>query len=220
MIKLFHVYKTFDDRTVLDDVSLQVEKGNICCIVGPNGAGKSTLLKMMFCQEQADRGQVMINSQNLTRVHRREVPSVRRRMGFVFEDLQLMGRKSVLENITLALTIAGTSKKRGQHNMDRVLTTLELGSRKHEQTSELSAGEQQRVCIARAVVSDPLVLLADEPTASLDATLTAAVFDLFRGMSARGTTVVIATQKQDVADQFPQHRLVLNQGRVVNAINP
>jgi cell division transport system ATP-binding protein len=214
MIKLFHVYKHYDTKLVLNDVTLLVEKGNICCIVGPNGAGKSTLLKLIFCQGKPDRGQIMINNQNVTQMSQGAISAVRQRMGFVFEDFRLMLRKTVLQNIALALTVTGTPLKQGQKNIDRVLAALGLEHKKHDAASDLSAGEQQRVCIARAVVSDPLVLLADEPTGSLDSAAASEVFDLLRGMSVRGTTVILATQNQDVADRFPQHRVMLNQGRV------
>ncbi|HIB53640.1 MAG TPA: ATP-binding cassette domain-containing protein [Nitrospirales bacterium] len=219
MIKLFHVSKHYGTKSVLNDVTLLIEKGDMCCIVGPNGAGKSTLLKLMFCQEQSDRGQIMINNQNVTHMSQSAMPAVRQRMGFIFEDFRLMLRKTVLQNIVLALTIAGTPHKQGRQNVDRVLEALRLEHKKHDAASDLSAGEKQRVCIARAVVSDPLVLLADEPTGSLDSTATAEVFDLLRGMSARGTTVVLATQNQDVADRFPQHRVTLNQGRMTEQRN-
>ena len=217
MIKLFHVYKHYAEKLVLNDVTLLVEKGDICCIVGPNGAGKSTLLKLIFCQERPDRGQIIVNNENLTHVSQGGIPAVRQRMGFVFEDFRLMRHKTVLQNIALALTIAGTPRKQGRQNIARVLAALGLERKKHAPASDLSAGEQQRVCIARAVVSDPLVLLADEPTGSLDPAAAAEVFDLLRGMSVRGTTVVLATQNKDVADRFPQHRVVLNQGRVTQA---
>lgn len=219
MIKLFHVSKHYDTKLVLDDVTLLVEKGQICCIVGPNGAGKSTLLKLIFCHERPDRGQIMINGQNVTQMKHGAIAAVRRRMGFVFEDFQLMLRKTVLQNIALALTITGTPLKQGRKNIDRVLAVLGLEHKKHDAASDLSAGEQQRVCIARAVVSDPLVLLADEPTVSLDSAAAAGVFDLLRGMSVRGTTVVLVTQNQGVADQFPQHRVILNHGRITEQRN-
>tara|TARA_B100001971_G_C18220580_1_gene556865 strand:- start:113 stop:766 length:654 start_codon:yes stop_codon:yes gene_type:complete len=214
MIKLFHVYKQYDTKLVLSDVTLLVDKGDICCIVGPNGAGKSTLLKLMFCQKKPDRGQILINNQNVTHMSQKAISAVRQRMGFVFEDYRLMLRKTVLQNVALALTIAGTPLKQGRQNIDRVLAALGLEHKKHDIASTLAAGEQQRVCIARAVVSDPLVLLADEPTGILDSAAAIEVFDLLRGMSMRGTTVVLATQNQDVADRFPQHRVMLNHGRV------
>ncbi len=219
MIKIFHVSKHYGENLVLDDITLLVEKGQICCIVGPNGAGKSTLLKLMFCQEKPDRGQIVINNQNVTHMSQGIIATVRRRMGFVFEDFQLILHKTVLQNIVLALTISGTPRKQGRKNVDRVLAVLGLEHKKHDATSDLSAGEQQRVCIARAVVSDPLLLLADEPTASLDSASAAGVFDLFRDMSVRGTTVILATQNLDVADRFPQHRVVLNHGRMTEKQN-
>ena len=105
MIKLFHVSKHYGTKLVLNDVTLLIEKGDMCCIVGPNGAGKSTLLKLMFCQEQSDRGQIMINNQNVTHMSQSAMPAVRQRMGFIFEDFRLMLSKTVLQNIVLALTI-------------------------------------------------------------------------------------------------------------------
>ena len=219
MIKLFHVHKRYDEEMVLNDVTLLVEKGEICCVMGPNGAGKSTLLKLMFCQEKPDRGQLMINNQNVTDISRHSIPAVRQRMGFVFADFRLMLHKTVLQNIALALTIAGTPAKQGRQNIDRVLAALGLEHKKDDPASDLSAGEQQRVCIARAVVSDPLVLLADEPTGSLDSSAAEKVFDLFRRVSVRGTTVVLATQNQDVAARFPQHRVVLSHGRATDQRN-
>jgi len=220
MIKLFHISKHYDATLVLDDVTLLVEKGQVCCIVGPNGAGKSTLLRLMFCHERPDRGQILINNQNVTQMSQGAIAAVRQRMGFIFEDFQLILRKTVLQNIALALTITGTPLKQGRQNIDRVLAILGLEHKKHAAASDLSAGEQQRVCIARAVVSDPLILLADEPTVSLDSAAAAGVFDLLRGMSVRGTTVVLATQNQGIADQFTQHRVMLNHGRITGQRTP
>ena len=219
MIKLFHVSKRYDTKLVLDDVTLLVNKGSVCCILGANGAGKTTLLKLIFCQEKADGGQIVVNDQNITHISAKAIPAMRQRMGFVFEDLRLMRHKTVLQNVAVALTITGVSLKRGRQNIDRVLETLDLERRRHDAVSDLSAGEQQRVCIARAVVGDPLVLLADEPTGSLDASAAADVFDLLRSMSVRGTTVVLATQNQEVADRFPHHRVALHHGRMIGQPN-
>ena len=219
MIKLFHVSKRYDTKLVLDDVTLLVNKGSVCCILGVNGAGKSTLLKLISCQEKADGGQIVVNDQNITHISAKAIPAMRQRMGFVFEDLRLMRHKTVLQNVAVALTITGMSLKRGRQNIDRVLETLDLERRRHDVVSDLSAGEQQRVCIARAVVGDPLVLLADEPTGSLDASAAADVFDLLRSMSVRGTTVVLATQNQEVADRFPHHRVELHHGRMIGQSN-
>tara|TARA_B100000315_G_scaffold259295_1_gene314776 strand:- start:10827 stop:11480 length:654 start_codon:yes stop_codon:yes gene_type:complete len=215
MIKLFHVYKHYDTQSVLDDVTLVVKKGDICCIVGPNGSGKSTLLKLIFGQENPDRGQIIINNKNVTHMSQWAISSIRQRMGFIFEDCQLILRKTVIQNISLALTIAGTPLKQGRKNIDRVLATLELEHKKNDAVSTLAAGEKQRVSIARAAVSDPLVLLADEPTGPLDSTATAKVFALFRSMSMRGTTVLLTTQNQDVAAKFPQHRVMLNHRKII-----
>ena len=216
MIKASHIHKNYNAKAVLRDITFSIGKGEICSVLGPNGAGKSTLLKLLFFQEKIDRGQLVINDLNVVDVSRRSISAIRQRMGFISDGFRLIPRKTILENISLALTVAKVSEKQGWNNIDRVIDFLDLEYKKNDLVSSLSTGEQQRVRIARAVVSDPLILLADEPTENLDSKAASKVIELFKSLSMRGTTIILATQNQQVAEIFSQCHLVLQHGRVTH----
>ncbi len=216
MIQMFHVSKSYDGNTrALDDVTLKVAKGEFLFITGPSGAGKSTLLKIIFGSESPTDGQVIIDGRNYDRVPRSEIPPLRRRIGFVFQDFKLLTNKTVYENVALALKVMGVSQREIRRRVLRMLSYLKLQHRANFKPLTLSGGEQQRVAIARALVKEPAIILADEPTGNLDSKLSFETIELFREVNNRGTTVVIATHDQSIIERFKKRTAHLERGRFV-----
>lgn len=220
MIQLFHVSKYYDRRPALIDVTLQVEKGEFVLLMGPSGAGKTTLLKLLFCSESPDEGQILIQNRNIARLRASEVPYLRRRMGFVFQDFRLLPKKTVFDNVAMPLLVQGASRYDTRRKVMEALKAVGVEHRKESRPAALSAGEQQRVCIARAIVSGPIMLLADEPTGNMDPALAEEIIALFKVINARGTTVLIATHNRQVVDQVKRRVITLYQGKLVSDEGP
>ena len=217
MIQLFHVYKTFEGAgTALHDVTLKVAKGEFVFITGPSGAGKSTLLNIMFGSEAPTGGQLIIDGRNYVKIPRQEVPSLRRRIGFVFQDFKLLPDKTVFDNVALALRVMGVETVDIKRRVSKALSYVRLQHRANFKVETLSGGEQQRVAIARAVVKEPAIILADEPTGNLDPHLSLETIELFKEVNNKGTTVVVATHDQSLIDRFAKRAIILEQGRVVS----
>ncbi|HEY4223134.1 MAG TPA: cell division ATP-binding protein FtsE, partial [Myxococcota bacterium] len=195
MIELFHVTKRYagTERPALDDVNLEIKKGELCFLAGPSGAGKSTLLRLLFCAETASSGQAILNGKNLARLSPRQIPHVRRNIGVVFQDFKLLQDVTVFENVALALEVQTRPAAEVRHRTEAVLQQVGLGHKLHQLAKNLSGGEQQRVAIARAIVPEPAILLCDEPTGNLDAERAKDILDLLVTAHVRGTTVVVAT---------------------------
>ncbi len=215
MIEFFHVSKSYHGRPALQDVSLRIEKGEFVFLTGASGAGKTTLLRLIFCADAPDEGQVLVNSRNLWHLKKSAVPLLRRTMGFVFQDFRLLPKKTVFENVALALKVGGVPEGVLRVKTTETLGAVGLGHKGHALPLTLSAGEQQRVCLARAIVNDPQVLLADEPTGNLDAELSGEILDLMKAVNARGTTVLLATHNRDLWRRVRRRVVRLDQGRVV-----
>lgn len=220
MIQLFHVTKYYNRRTALLDINLQVEKGEFVLLMGPSGAGKTTLLKLLFCAEFPDEGQILVQNRNVARLRPADVPSLRRTMGLVFQEFRLLPKKTVFENVALPLVVQGTSAMDIRRKVFDALKAVGIEHKKDQHPASLSAGEQQRVCIARAIVNGPIMLLADEPTGNMDAELAREIMDLLKQINARGTTVLIATHNRQVMEQVNQRVIILNQGIVVSDSGP
>lgn len=221
MIQIYNVGRAYQkDSAALDDITLKIPKGDFVYITGPSGAGKSTLLKLLYGAERPNRGQILIDGQNLTRMSPARISLMRRRMGIVFQDFKLLSTRTIYENVAFPLEIQG--KKRFEISK-KVYQTLKLVGLEHKLQRyplELSGGEQQRVAIARALVVDPLVLLADEPTGNLDLDVTMEILEIFRGANARGTTVLLATHDREMIRRFPRRLIVLEAGRLVDDRTP
>ncbi len=218
MIQLFHVWKHYAKRPALSDITLQVEKGEFVLLMGPSGAGKTTLLKLLFCAERADDGQILIQGKNVARIKPSGVPYLRRTMGFVFQDFRLLQKKTVFDNVALPLLVQGLSSFDIRRKASEALKAVGLEHRKESRPAMLSAGEQQRACIARAIVNSPLILLADEPTGNMDPDLAADIMDLFKTINARGTTLVIATHNRQVVEQVNRRVVTLAEGRLASDV--
>ncbi|GMR04472.1 MAG: cell division ATP-binding protein FtsE [Thermodesulfobacteriota bacterium] len=215
MIKLFHVSKHYGgDSFALKDITLKVGKGEFLFITGPSGAGKTTLLKIMFGSENPSEGQIIIDGRNYSCIPRKEIPILRRRIGFVFQDFKLLPNKTVFENVALTLKIIGMNQREIQKRVLRILSYLKLQHRINFKPLMLSGGEQQRVAIARALVKEPAIILADEPTGNLDPTLSMDTIELFRDVNNKGTTVVIASHDKEIIQKFGRNTLYLRAGRM------
>ena len=215
MIQLTNVSKIYQNGArALVDVNLKIGKGDFVFLVGPSGAGKSTLVKLFYRDETPTRGQVTINGKNLVRMKEREVPYLRRNIGVIFQDFKLMTNKTARENVAFALEVIGVSRK---EILIRTRTTLELvglASKENAYPHELSGGEQQRVCVARAIINNPALLLADEPTGNLDLETAWGIMDLLYNINKRGTTVVMATHAKAIVNKMQKRVIAIENGRV------
>lgn len=216
MIQLFHVSKHYQRRRALTDINIHIEKGEFVLLMGPSGAGKSTLLRLLFCTETPDEGQILVQNRNIARLRSSDVPYFRRTMGFIFQDFKLLPKKNAFENVSIPLVVQGLSSVDIRRRVTEALRAVSMEHKKESLPDTLSAGEQQRVCIARAIVNGPIVLLADEPTGNLDSDLSSEIMELFKAINARGTTVVLATHNAQVVEQVKRRVLTLNQGQLVS----
>ena len=216
MIQLFHVSKYYGGRLALSGINLQIEKGEFVLLMGASGAGKTTLLKLLFGTDRPDEGQILLQSRNIARLTPSELPYLRRTIGFVFQDFRLLPQKSVFDNVAMPLLVQGASQQETRRKVLEALRSVGVEHRKESRPAMLSAGEQQRVCIARAVVNGPMVLLADEPTGNMDSQLAGEIIDLFKLINARGTTVVIATHNRQVVNQVKRRVVTLSQGKMIS----
>lgn len=215
MIQLIHVSKWYDRRPALSDVMIEIEKGEFVLLMGPSGSGKSTILRMLVGEEQPDEGQLFVQGKNVTKLKRSEIPYLRRKVGSVFQDFRLLPKKSVFDNVALPLIVQGVSEKDIRRKVTEALRAVGVEHKRDQSPSSLSTGEQQRACIARAIVNGPVVLLADEPTGNLDPELTGEIIELFKLINARGTTVVVATHNHHVMHQVNCRVISLMQGVVL-----
>ncbi len=217
MIQMYHVSKSYDGAVpALVDITLKIEKGEFLFVTGPSGAGKTTLLKIMFGSEAPSHGQIIIDGRNYYRIPDHEIPLLRRRIGFVFQDFKLLPNRTVFENVALSLKVLGMRPVEVRKRVLRVLSYLRLQHRVNFKPLSLSGGEQQRVAIARALVKEPAILLADEPTGNLDPELAMEIIELFKEVNSKGTTVVIATHDRAIIERFNKRTVALNHGRIVD----
>ncbi|HTS53616.1 MAG TPA: cell division ATP-binding protein FtsE [Burkholderiales bacterium] len=215
MISFSHVSKRYAGGfEALRDVSLTIESGELVLITGHSGAGKSTLLKLMAAIELASSGAVLISGQNLAKLTPAAVPFLRRRFGIVFQDHKLLYDRNVFQNVLLPLQIAGFDGRDAARRARAALDKVGLLGKEKAAPITLSGGEQQRVCIARAVAHRPAVLLVDEPTGNLDEAYARNIVELFRAFHQVGVTVVIATHDRSVGEQLSARTIHLGQGRI------
>ena len=212
IIQLIHVSKWHDRKAALSDVTLEIEKGEFVLLMGASGAGKSTLLRMLIGEEQPDEGQIFVHGRNVTKIRPTEIPYLRRKVGAVFQDFRLLPKKSVFDNVALPLIVQGASEKDIRRKVTEALRAVDVDHKKDQLPNNLSTGEQQRVCIARAIVNGPVVLLADEPTGNLDPERTREIMELFKLINARGTTVLVATHDPHVLNHVNRRVITLVQG--------
>ena len=215
MIHFFQVTKKFGANIALSDIGLKIRKGEFVFITGPSGAGKTTLLRLIFGVERPTEGQILINGINLNRISRLKLDLLRRKTGFVFQDFKLLNTKTVYQNVSLALEVAGERPVTIRKKTRQALKAVDLLKKERSYPLQLSGGEQQRVAIARAIINDPLILIADEPTGNLDPEITREIMVLFRSINFRGTTVIIATHNQELLKDTDQRIVLLKNGQIV-----
>ena len=217
MIRFDNVTKIYpqQSRPALDDVSLEVEKGEFVFLVGASGSGKSTFLRLVLREERPSHGHVHVAGKDLARLSSWKVPGLRRQLGTVFQDFRLLPNKTVGQNVAFALEVIGRSRHQIAKVVPEVLDLVGLSDKAGRLPSELSGGEQQRVAIARAFVNRPIVLLADEPTGNLDPTTSVGIMRLLDRINRTGTTVVMATHDAQIVDSMRRRVIELEGGKVV-----
>lgn len=220
MIQMFHVTKAFgSDAPTLTDINLDIQKGEFVFLTGPSGAGKTTLLKLVFLAERATRGQVLVSGRNVARLRESGIPYLRRNIGVVFQDFKLLPNRSVAENVGFALDVIGTGRDVVRQKSLKILKRVGLEHKADVLPPKLSGGEQQRVVIARALVNDPAILLADEPTGNLDAASSAKLWHLLGELARTQRTTVVMVTHEPAAAVNCRTVYVLRDGRVVGQID-
>lgn len=206
MVKLSSVTKSFGgSTTAVQDISFHLRKGEFAFLTGASGAGKTTVLKLIHMLHRPTSGEVRVSRYSSNRIKRKDLPELRRRVGYIFQDFRLLENMTAEENVAFALEVTGMSRAKIGPRVQKLLSHVGLAARARALPRELSGGEQQRVAIARALANDPLILLADEPTGNLDERATAGVFGLFQRINASGTSILMATHD---AELIRQHRTV------------
>ena len=216
MIQIFDVVKMYDgSNPVLDNISLEIPKGEFVFLTGPSGAGKTTILKILFGWESFEKGQVLVQGINVGKLTHRNVYTLRRSMGVVFQDYKLLPNKTVFENVSFAQEVIGHDRKTIRFKTWEALKNVGLTPKKDAYPAYLSGGEQQRIAIARAMVNSPAIILADEPTGNLDPDISIEILKLFEELNKKGSTIIFATHSQEIM-KAGNHRVIsLNRGKVV-----
>lgn len=217
MIRLKNVSKIYPPNVAaLQSVSLHIKAGEFVSVVGQSGTGKTTLAKLLFAEERPTRGEVIIGDWNISSISPTEVPLLRRQLGVVFQDFKLLPKKTVWENVSFALEVAGVSRQRIREVVPEVLKVVNLHDYARRYPRQLSGGEQQRTVIARALVHSPKILIADEPTGNLDTINTHEIINLLKKINEFGTTVVLVTHNRDVVNHLHRRVITLQDGHIVS----
>ena len=216
MIQIFNVVKMYDgSNPVLDNISLEISKGEFVFLTGPSGAGKTTILKILFGWESFEKGQVLVQGINVAKLTHRNVYTLRRSMGVVFQDYKLLPNKTVFENVSFAQEVIGNDRKTIRFKTWEALKNVGLTPKKDAYPAYLSGGEQQRIAIARAMVNSPSIILADEPTGNLDPDIAIEILKLFEELNQKGSTIIFATHSQEIMKRGNYRVINLNRGKVV-----
>jgi cell division transport system ATP-binding protein len=216
MIEMHDVWKTYPNGAVaLQGVSVRIDKGEFVYVVGPSGAGKSTFIKLMYREERPSKGSIFVNGFNIERLKERKIPLLRRQIGVVFQDFKLLPNMTVKENVAFALEVIEASPKKIRQRVSEVLELVGLTEKANDLPSHLSGGQQQRVSIARALINNPSVIIADEPTGNLDPETSWDIMRLFEEINNRGTTIVMATHNKEIVNTLKRRVLAVEGGQIV-----
>ena len=216
MIEFKGVTKKYDHGVVaLDNIDLKIEKGEFVFLVGPSGSGKSTFLKLIIKEEDPTNGNININSRDLSKLKEKDVPYLRRKIGFVFQDFRLLYDKTVAENIIFALRVIEASEREIRTQLASVLKQVGLEGKEDSYPNQLSGGEQQRVALARALATRPPIIIADEPTGNLDANTAKGIMDTLYEINSNGTTIVVVTHDQNIIRNANKRIIALEKGKIV-----
>jgi len=219
VIRLQNVTKDYGGRPALVNVNLHIALGEFAFLVGPSGAGKSTLMRLLYREETPTSGSVFVGGVNLNRLHKRQVPLLRRRLGTIFQDYKLLPRQTVFNNVAYILRALGVDEKEVAKRVQSALSVVSLEHKADAYPDELSGGEQQRVGIARAIVNGPPVLLADEPTGNLDPATSLEIVQLLERIAERGTTVFISTHDTNIVNALRRRVIYLKGGEIVSDVD-
>ncbi|NCO24316.1 MAG: cell division ATP-binding protein FtsE [Candidatus Infernicultor aquiphilus] len=216
MIRMFHVYKTYHPKIqALIDVNIHIRKGEFVFLVGPTGAGKSTFLKLIYREIIPTKGQVIIDGINISRLKPSYIPYLRRNIGIVFQDFKLLYNRTVYENISFGLKAIGATNFEIRQQVKKVLNLMGLEHKKNVKSQLLSGGEQQKLCIARAIANEPLILLTDEPTGNLDPDTSWEIMQLLFHINIRGTTIIMASHNKLIVDKAKKRVVRVERGKII-----
>lgn len=217
MIRLTDIHKEYQNGTkALKGVSLQIDDGEFVFLVGPSGSGKSTIIKLITAEIEATRGKLMVNGYNLRDISEKQIPLMRRTIGVVFQDFRLIEKKTVYENIEVAMRAVGATTREIQRRIPYVLDLVGLMGKGGRLPTQLSGGEQQRVAIARALANNPSVIIADEPTGNLDPARSLEIMSLLEKINDMGTTILVVTHERELVNRFGKRVVAIESGRIIS----
>jgi len=217
MIRLKNVYKEYDNGTMaLQGMNLKINDGEFVFLVGPSGSGKSTIIKLLTAEERASDGLVMVNGYNLNNIRRWQVPYMRRTLGVIFQDFRLIDKKTVWQNLEFTMRIIGATNREMRKRIPYVLDLVGLGDKADVYPDEMSGGEQQRVAVARALVNNPKMIIADEPTGNLDPQRSLEIMTLLERINSMGTTMLVVTHEKELVNRFSKRVVAIRDGELVS----
>jgi cell division transport system ATP-binding protein len=219
IIRMFHVHKNYGAKKALANITLDISKNELLFVSGPSGAGKTTLLKLLYLGENVSEGQILIEGVNLSRISPKRIPLLRRKFGIIFQDYKLIATKTVFDNIAIVLEAIGKKRRFIEKKVKSILRTVGMEESLNSFPPSLSGGEQQRIAVARAVVGDPKIILADEPTGNLDEASADIILELLKRFHIRGATVIIATHDKELIRKTGGRVIHLNQGYIQKITN-
>ena len=216
MIEFINLVKKYDHGvTAIDNVNLKIDKGEFAFLVGPSGSGKSTFLRLLIKEEEPTSGKIIVDGKDITRLKKKDIPFLRRKIGFVFQDFRLLYDRTVEENIVLALRVIEAPEKEIKAQLKSVLQMVGLSGKEKFYPNQLSGGEQQRVALARSLATKPPIIIADEPTGNLDPLTAEEIFKTLLEINSRGTTILVVTHAKDIVDSLNKRVIALDHGRVI-----
>lgn len=217
MIRLKDIYKEYENGTkALKGVSMQIDDGDFVFLVGPSGSGKSTIIKLITGEIQATDGRLMVNGFNMSDIAETQIPLMRRTLGVVFQDFRLIEKKTVSENLEVAMRAVGATTREIQRRIPYVLGLVGLTGKARQYPTQLSGGEQQRVAIARALANNPSVIIADEPTGNLDPARSLEIMSLLEKINNMGTTILVVTHERELVNRFDKRVIAIESGRIIS----
>ncbi len=217
MIEFKNVSKVYANGTsALKNINLHIKKGEFVFIVGSSGSGKSTFLKLIMHEELPSEGTIYLDGINISQITKKEVPYIRRKMGIVFQDFRLIDKMTVFDNVAFAMRVTGASERDVKKRVPYILNLVELQDKANRRPAELSGGEQQRVSLARALVNNPSIIVADEPTGNIDPEMSYEIVELLTEINKRGTTILMVTHEHDLVQHFGKRVIEINNGNIMS----